>query len=138
MIRIFCNFVRAVIFYLSIWVNKIQIWDIRSKARQIKKVKVTKIALKEGQSYRLGECIVTLAKFGMEGKQEVAKKIAYWDQVRKEREEKYKQKAIDIMLLNPEQLKEYQVESWIQQRKAFNEKKFYENLNENYQENQKA
>lgn len=138
MIRIFCNFVRAVIFYLSIWVNKIQIWEIRSKARQIKKVKVTKIALKEGQSYRLGECIVTLAKFGMEGKQEVAKKIAYWNQVRKEREEKYKQKAIDIMLLNPEQLKEYQVESWIQQRKAFNEKKFYENLNENYQENLKA
>lgn len=137
MIRLILNFIHALCFYLGVTFTKLKGWW-RPLTKQHKKVKATKIALKEGESYRLGECIVTLAKFGMEGKQEVAKKIAYWDQVRKEREEKYKQKAIDIMLLNPEQLKEYQVESWIQQRKAFNEKKFYENLNENYQENQKA
>ena len=137
MTRLILNFIHALCFYLGVTLTKLKGWW-KPLTKQHKKVKVTKIALKEGQSYRLGECIVTLAKFGMEGKQEVAKKIAYWNQVRKEREEKYKQKAIDIMLLNPEQLKEYQVESWIQQRKAFNEKKFYENLNENYQENQKA
>lgn len=137
MIRTILNFLSALLFYCGITFTKLKgLW--RPLTKQHKKVKVTKLALKEGQSYRLGECVVTLAKFGIEGKQEVAKKIAYWEQVRKDREEKYKQKAIDIMLMTPEQLKQYQVESWIQQRKAFNEKKFYENLSDNYQEKTKA
>lgn len=81
---------------------------------------------------------MTLAKFGIEGKEEVAKKIAYWEQVRQEREQKYKEKAVNIMLMNPEELKQFQVESWIKERKAFNEKKFYENLEDTYQQKGKA
>jgi hypothetical protein len=48
--------------------------------------------------------------------------------VRREKEERYKQKGIDIMMMKPEELEQYQINEWIKQRKAFNEKKFYENL----------
>lgn len=137
MIRTILNFLSALLFYCSITFSKLKgFW--RPLTKQHKKVKVTKLAFKEGQSYRLGECVVTLAKFGMEGKKEVAQKIAYWEQVRKQREEKYKQKAVDIMLMSPEELKQYQIESWLKERKAFNEKKFYDNLSETYQEETKA
>ena len=137
MIRTILNFVYTLIFYASVTFSKLKgLW--RPLTKQHKKVKTTKLVLKEGESYRLGECVVTLAKFGIEGKQEVAKKLQAWEKVRQEREEAYKQKAIDIMLLNPEELQRYQVEEWVKQRKAFNEKKFYENLRDTYQEDIKA
>lgn len=137
MLRTLLNFLQALIFYLSVSLSKLKgLW--RPLTKQHKKVKVNKLTLKEGESYRLGECVVTLAKFGVEGKQEVAAKIEAYEQQRKEREEKYKEKGINIMLMNPEELKQFQVSEWIKQRKAFNEKKFYDNLSEEYQQGTKA
>lgn len=126
----------AALFYVSVWFSKLrEAW--KPKAKQLQKVKSTKIAYKEGESYRLGQCIVTLAKFGIEGKQEVAAKLLAYETQRLEKERKLTEKAEKIMLMNPEELKEFMVEEWIRNRKAFNEKKFYDNLNENYQETTK-
>jgi hypothetical protein len=121
------NLLQATIFYLGVKLTKLKGWW-KPFTRQHKRVKITQVALKEGDTYRLGECIVTLAKFGIEGKKEVAAKIAHWDLVRREKEERYKQKGIEIMMMKPEELEQYQINEWIKQRKAFNEKKFYENL----------
>lgn len=129
------NFIHALWFYLGVLftnLKKSKWW--RPGTKQHKKVSITKIALKEGESYRLGECIVTLAKFGVEGKQEVAKKIAYWEQKAKEKEEALTKRGQEIMLMTPEELKQFQVDEWVKQRKAFNEKKFYENLRDNHQQ----
>lgn len=128
MLRLFVNTLRAVIFYLSVWVNKIQLWDLRSKARLIKKVKTTQMSLKKGESYRLGECVVTLATFGIEGKEEVGKKIEAFNALKALRHQELTEKAEKIMLMTPEELKTYQVDEWLKSRKAFNEKKYYENL----------
>lgn len=131
------NFLHALWFYLGVtFTNLKKVWW-RPKSKQHKKVSVTKIAFKEGESYRLGECIVTLAKFGPEGKQEVASKIAYWELVRKQKEEELTKRGQEIMLMSPEELKQLQVEEWIKQRKAFNEKKYYENLRDNYQQTER-
>lgn len=116
----------GIVFYWSIsWAKFRQ--NRHSKSKQHHKVKATKIAYKEGESYRLGECVVTLAKFGPEGKQEVAAKLLAYETQRIEKERKLTERAQEIMLMNPEELKEFQIEEWIRQRKAFNEKKFYDN-----------
>lgn len=131
------NLFHALWFYLGVTFTSLKkLWG-RPRTKQHKKVRTTQIAYKEGESYRLGECIVTLAKFGVEGKQEVAAKIAYWDLMRKQKEEELTKRGQEIMLMSPEELKQLQVEEWIQQRKAFNEKKYYENLRDNYQQTER-
>lgn len=86
------------------------------------------MALKAGDSYRLGECIVTLAQFGPAGKQEVAAKIEAINKLRELRHKELTEKAEEIMLLSPEELQRYQVEEWVKNRKQFNEKKLYDSL----------
>ena len=133
MLRILLNFFQAFLFYCSVKFSKLKgFWKPRTN--QHKKVKATQLALKEGESYRLGECVVTLAKFGIEGKQEVAAKIAAVEEMRKRREQELTERGTNIMLMTPEELKQFQVDEWLKQRKAFNEKKFYENLSDNYQQ----
>ena len=121
------NLIQAIIFYVSVTFTKLKDWW-RPLTKQHKKVKITKIALKEGESYRLGECIVTLAKFGIEGKKEVAEKLKHYEQLRLAKEQKLTEKGIQIMLMNPKELEQYQIDEWLKQRKSFNEKKYYENL----------
>lgn len=77
--------------------------------------------LKEGDQYRLGEATVTLAKFGIEGKQEVAAKIAAADARRKARMDAQTEKAIDIMLMTPEQLLDFRIGEWTEKRKKYSE-----------------
>lgn len=101
-------------------------WRPRTQQRQ--KVKITKMALKAGDSYRLGECIVTLAQFGIAGKKEVAAKIEAVNKLRELRERQLTERGQKIMLLSPEELKKFEIDEWLKQRKSFNEKKFYENL----------
>jgi len=123
----------AILFYVSVWLTKFKD-AFRPKTKQQHKVKSTKIAYKEGESYRLGECIVTLAKFGLEGKKEVEAKLLAYEAQRVEKERQLTEKAQKIMLMSPEELKEFMVEDWIKQRKVASEKKFYEALQANYQE----
>lgn len=121
------NFIHAVLFYLSVSLTKFkEAW--KPKTRQQHKVKSTKIAYKEGESYRLGECIVTLAKFGPEGKQEVAAKLLAYETQRLEKERGLTERAEKIMLMSPEELKEFMVDEWLKKRKQFNEVKLYESL----------
>lgn len=121
------SFVHALLFYVGVWLTKFKdSW--RPKTRQQHKVKATKIAYKEGESYRLGECIVTLAKFGPEGKKEVAAKLLAYEAQRQDKERRLTQKAEKIMLMNPEELKDFMVEDWLSKRKEFNETKLYQSL----------
>lgn len=125
------NFIHAVLFYFSVSFTKFkEAW--RPKTRQQHKVKSTKIAYKQGESYRLGECIVTLAKFGPEGKQEVAAKLLAYETQRLEKERGLTERAEKIMLMSPDELKDFMVEEWLKKRKEFNEKAFYESLNQQY------
>lgn len=134
--RFIYSFIHALLFYVSVSFTKFKdFW--RPKTKQQHKVKSTKIAYKEGESYKLGECIVTLAKFGPEGKEEVAAKLLAYEAQRIDKERKLTERAEKIMLMTPEELKDFQVEEWIKQRKAFNEKKFYDNQKEDFQENYK-
>ena len=127
-LKIVLDFVRASIFYLSVWFTRFkeQAWKPFTKQQQ--KVKATKIAYRAGESYRLGECVVTLATFGVEGKEEVRKKIEAFNALKALRHQELTEKAEKIMLMTPEELKVYQVDEWLKSRKAFNEKKYYENL----------
>jgi len=121
------NLASALFFYIGVTFTKLKGWW-RPTTKQFKKAKITQIALKEGDSYRLGECIVTLAKFGVEGKLEIAKKLEAYNTLRELRHRELTDKAEKIMLMSPEELKTYQIEEWLKQRKSFNEKKYYENL----------
>lgn len=134
MLKFLVNLVQATLFYLSVQVTKFKRGNWKPFAKQHHKVKVTKMALKAGDSYRLGECIVTLAKFGIEGKQEVAAKITAFNKRRELRHKELTEQAEKIMLMSPEELKRYQVEEWLKQRRSFNEQKFYENLKDTYQQ----
>jgi hypothetical protein len=125
-VKIIATLIHALGFYLSVLLTNLK-GSWKPKTRQQEKVKITKMALKAGDSYRLGEAIVTLATFGKEGKQEVAAKIAAIDKMREEKHQRLTERAEQIMLMSPEQLKEFQIEEWVRQRKAFNEKKFYDN-----------
>lgn len=121
------NLIQAAIFYAGVKFTKLKGWW-KPFSKQHKKVKVTQMALKAGDTYRLGECIVTLATFGIEGKKEVAAKLATWDEIRRQKEQALTEKGIQIMLMSPEELHAFQIDEWMKQRKAFNEKKYYENL----------
>ena len=121
------NFIQAVLFYLGVSFTKFkEAW--RPKTKQQHKVKATKIAYKQGESYRLGECIVTLAKFGPEGKQEVATKLLAYETQRQDKERKLTERAEKIMLMSPDDLKDFMVDEWLKKRKEFNESKLYESL----------
>jgi hypothetical protein len=121
------NLIQAAIFYAGVKFTKLKgLWKPFSK--QHKKVKITQVALKAGDTYRLGECIVTLATFGVEGKKEVSAKLAKWEEIRQQKEQAITDKGIQIMLMKPEELEQFQINEWMKQRKAFNEKKYYENL----------
>lgn len=121
------NFIQAVLFYLGVSFTKFkEAW--RPKTKQQHKVKATKIAYKQGESYRLGECIVTLAKFGPEGKQEVAAKLLAYETQRQDKERKLTERAEKIMLMSPDDLKDFMVDEWLKKRKEFNESKLYESL----------
>jgi len=125
------NFIKtllyAVLFYCGVLLTKFrEAW--KPKTKQQHKVKSTKIAYKEGESYRLGECIVTLAKFGPEGKQEVAAKLLAYEAQRQNKEKELTERAEKIMLMSPEELKVFMVEEWIKKRKEVNEQKLYESL----------
>lgn len=125
------NFIKtllyAVLFYCGVLLTKFrEAW--KPKTKQQHKVKSTKIAYKEGESYRLGECIVTLAKFGPEGKQEVAAKLLAYEAQRQDKENKLTERAEKIMLMTPDEVKEFMVEEWLKKRKEVNEQKLYESL----------
>lgn len=125
------NFVKtllyALLFYCGVLLTKFrEAW--KPKTKQQHKVKSTKIAYKEGESYRLGECIVTLAKFGPEGKQEVAAKLLAYEAQRQNKEKELTERAEKIMLMSPEELKVFMVEEWLKKRKEVNEQKLYESL----------
>lgn len=82
--------------------------------------------LKEGDQYRIGNATVTLMKFGVEGKEQVATRIAQADARREGRRKKLTEKGEEIMLLPPEKLLEFQVNEWLETREKFKElqKKF--------------
>jgi hypothetical protein len=125
--KLFINLFHALVFYCGVSFTKMKGWW-RPRTQQRQKVKITKMALKAGDSYRLGECIVTLAQFGIAGKKEVAAKIEAVNKLRELRERQLTERGQKIMLLSPEELKKFEIDEWLKQRKSFNEKKFYENL----------
>lgn len=67
---------------------------------------------KVGESYRVGEMIVTLRA----SKAEVAKVLAEYEAKRLAKEAKLRERAIDIMLMTPEQLMELKVNEWLDKR----------------------
>lgn len=78
--------------------------------------------LKAGDQYRLGEATVTLAKFGVEGKEEVRKKIEAAERRRSERKRILTERAEEMMLMKPEELEKFQIEKWFSDRKEFQQK----------------
>jgi hypothetical protein len=68
---------------------------------------------KVGESYRLGEAVVTLRA----SKAEVQAIIAATDKRRAEKEAKLRERAIEIMLMSPEQLKQFQLDEWLSKRR---------------------
>lgn len=69
---------------------------------------------KIGESYRLGEMIVTLRA----SKEEVKQVIAYWDKKREEKAKRLKERAIEIMLMNPKELLKLQLDEWLAKREG--------------------
>lgn len=128
MLRLINNIVHALIFYLGIRLTKLKAFFFE-RTGQHHKVNITKIALKEGESYRLGECIVTLAKFGIEGKQQVAEKIKAIEAIRALRDAELTEKAEKIMLMSPEELEQFKVNEWLSQVQSKNEQKIYDSIN---------
>jgi len=127
--RLLNNLYHALVFYLGVKFTKLKGW-FKPFTKQHKKVSITQVALKAGDSYKLGECIVTLATFGIEGKKEVAAKIEAFEKLRLLKEEKLKKRGEDIMLMSPEDLSKLQVEEWLKKREQLNEKKIYDSLKE--------
>lgn len=129
MFRIINNLIGALLFYLGVKFTKLKAFFFE-RTGQHHKVKITKLALKEGESYRLGECIVTLAKFGIEGKQQVAEKIKAVEAIRALRERELTERAEKIMLMSPEELEQFKVNEWLNKIRATNEKKIYDSQKE--------
>jgi len=126
-LRLINNLVSALIFYLGVKLTRFK-EKLFERTGQHHKVKSTKLALKEGESYRLGECIVTLAKFGIEGKQQVAEKIKAIEAIRALRERELTEKAEKIMLMSEEELEQFRINEWLERMKSINEKKIYDSL----------
>lgn len=127
MFRIINNLVSALVFYLGIKFTKLKSFFFE-RTGQHHKVKITKLALKEGESYRLGECIVTLAKFGIEGKQQVAEKIKAIEAIRALRERELTEKAEKIMLMSEKELQQFKVNEWLNKIRQVNETKIYDSM----------
>lgn len=127
MLRLINNLFSALIFYLGVKLTRFK-EKLFERTGQHHKVKSTKLALKEGESYRLGECIVTLAKFGIEGKQQVAEKIKAIEAIRALRERELTEKAEKIMLMSEEELEQFKVNEWLTNVKAKNVMKVYDSL----------
>lgn len=129
MIRFIVNYLSALKFYLGVtWEKRPKLFKPRSKLFQRmasrqefeKKQRARYLMhamLKEGDTYKLGEATVTLAKFGREGKEEVSAKIAAAAARRKERMDFLTKKGEDIMLMTKEQIREMQLEEWLDKRK---------------------
>lgn len=129
MFKLFKNLFHALVFYCGVSFTKIKGWW-RPRTQQRQKAKITKMALKAGDSYRLGECIVTLAQFGIAGKKEVAAKIEAINKMRELRELELTERGEKIMLMSPEEVQKFQVEEWLRNRTKFNEKKLYDSLDD--------
>lgn len=127
MVKLIINLFHALVFYLGIKFTKLKALFF-DRTGQHHKVKVTKLAFKEGESYRLGECIVTLAKFGIEGKQQVAEKIKAIEALRALRDAELTEKAEKIMLMSPEELEQFKVNEWLTQVRGKNEQKIYDSI----------
>lgn len=121
MLRKLLNFLYSIQLYVRIFISKVRATK-RTGVKITKKVRITQLSLKESDHYKLGESTVTLAKFGIEGKQEVAKKIAAADARRAERAKRHTARAEEIMLIPPDQLLNFQIEEWLEKRKKFAEK----------------
>ena len=65
-----------------------------------------------GESYRLGEAIVTVHS----NKESMLAAIRATDLRREAREAKMRERAIDLMLLTPEQLEQYKIGEWLTER----------------------
>lgn len=130
MLRLINNVFHALVFYLGVKLTRLKSFFFE-RTGQHHKVKVTKLAFKEGESYRLGECIVTLAKFGIEGKQQVAEKIKAIEALRALRDAELTEKAEKIMLMSEEELEQFKVNEWLSSVKAKNVMKVYDSLKEN-------
>ena len=86
-------------------------------------------AFKPGESYRLGEMIVTVHAT----KESMLKAIAKVEARRLAKEHRLRERAIDIMMMSPEQLMQFKVHEWLEARKrpqAWYKKLF--NLNARY------
>lgn len=67
---------------------------------------------KTGESYRVGEMIVTLHA----NKASMQKAIAKVDAARKAREERLTRRAEDIMLMTPDELQQFKIKEWLANR----------------------
>lgn len=85
--------------------------------------------LKEGDQYKCGEATITLAKFGVEGKQEVEKKIIAADERREARQKLLTERSEKIMLMSPDELQEFKVSEWLENREKI------KNLIEEFEKN---
>lgn len=132
MLRLIKNLFGALVFYLGVKFSNLK-HKFFERTGQHHKVKVTKLALKAGDSYRLGECIVTLATFGPQGKLEVAEKIKAVEAIRALRERELTERGIKIMLMTPEELEQFKVNEWLEKVRQKNPKKIYDSI-ENFQE----
>jgi len=128
-LRLINNIFHALLFYVGVRLTRLKALFFE-RTGQHHKVKATKLALKEGESYRLGECIVTLAKFGIEGKQQVAEKIKVIDALRALKETELTEKAEKIMLMSEEELEQFKVNEWLSRIRENNEQKVYDSMKE--------
>ena len=71
-----------------------------------------------GESYRVGQAIVTVHK----DKASMLAAIAAVDRKREEKWAKAKERAIDIMMMTPEQLKALKINEWLAKRRKVDDK----------------
>jgi len=69
---------------------------------------------KPGETYRLGEAIVTVHA----NKASMLAAIAATEAKRIEKEKRLRERAIDIMLMKPEELLQFQLDEWLAKRKV--------------------
>lgn len=128
------NFFHALKFFVGVtWEKRPKKW--KAKTKQVQKLSLKESQekkrqarllmhslLKEGDSYKMGEATVTLAKFGVEGKKEVQAKIEAAAKRRAEKWEKARERGMDLMMMTPEQIHELKLDEWISKRKDFQKK----------------